>query len=160
VGVDAVRRNEGGCHRSSGDRKPRGVRILGPGAPTQLVQVANLSLGCGSSTTPGNAAAPTSLLPPGFRITTGTLPNGIRGVAYSTKLTALGGVPPLVWTSTTAPPSGLALYNVRPGLDHLTAVLVPAPNRRSVMFPIFREGVWSIAYEKDESVEWTKAQER
>ena len=45
----------------------------------------------------------------GFHITTKTLPNGTRGIAYSTKLKALGGTTPYVWVATTAPPSGLTL---------------------------------------------------
>jgi hypothetical protein len=35
-----------------------------------------------------------------------------------------------------------AVYNLRSGLDHLAGALVPAKDRRSVMFPIFWRGVW------------------
>jgi hypothetical protein len=35
-----------------------------------------------------------------------------------------------------------AIYNLRSSLDHLMAMLVPASRRRSVMFPVFWEGVW------------------
>lgn len=35
-----------------------------------------------------------------------------------------------------------AIYNLRCSLDHLTAALVPAKDRRSVMFPIMWRGVW------------------
>jgi hypothetical protein len=34
------------------------------------------------------------------------------------------------------------IYNIRSGLDHLAAALVPARDRDSVMFPIFFQGVW------------------
>jgi hypothetical protein len=34
------------------------------------------------------------------------------------------------------------IYNLRSGLDHLMGSLVPAKDRRSVMFPIFWQGVW------------------
>jgi hypothetical protein len=41
------------------------------------------------------------------------------------------------------------VYNVRSGLDHLAAALVPSKDRRSVMFPIFFEGVWGPAKDGD-----------
>jgi hypothetical protein len=34
------------------------------------------------------------------------------------------------------------IYNIRSGLDHLAAALVPAKRRDSTMFPIFWQGVW------------------
>lgn len=34
------------------------------------------------------------------------------------------------------------IYNIRSGLDHLAAALVPSKDRDSVMFPIFFRGVW------------------
>ena len=34
------------------------------------------------------------------------------------------------------------VYNLRSGLDHLMAALVPSAQRRSVYFPIYFEGVW------------------
>jgi len=52
------------------------------------------------------------------------------------------------------------LYNVRSGLDHLAASLVPAANRRSVMFPILREAVWTMPHEEGEAAERTRARER
>ncbi|MGA2522057.1 MAG: hypothetical protein ABSG81_14725 [Acidimicrobiales bacterium] len=35
------------------------------------------------------------------------------------------------------------IYNIRSGLDHLAAALVPAKRRDSTMFPIFWQGVWN-----------------
>lgn len=34
------------------------------------------------------------------------------------------------------------VYNIRSGLDHLAAALVPARDRDSTMFPVFFQGVW------------------
>jgi hypothetical protein len=69
----------------------------------------------------------------------------------------------LCFTATPNPRIGIIgadfLYNVRSGLDHLAAALVPAANRRSVMFPIFWHGVWEDPVE-GESEEKRKARQR
>jgi hypothetical protein len=41
------------------------------------------------------------------------------------------------------------IYNLRSGLDHLMGSLVPPKHRRSVMFPIFWNGVWEPAVDGD-----------
>ena len=45
----------------------------------------------------------------GFHITTTMLPRGKRGIAYSTRLAALGGVTPFAWKALTSLPKGLKL---------------------------------------------------
>jgi len=47
-----------------------------------------------------------------------------------------------------------AIYNLRSSLDHLMSSLVPKRDRRSVMFPIYFEGVWepSVPGEHQERV--------
>ena len=51
------------------------------------------------------------------------------------------------------------LYNMRSGLDHLAAALVPAKKRRSVAYPIFWKGVWEPSI-KGENQQRYKDRER
>jgi hypothetical protein len=51
------------------------------------------------------------------------------------------------------------VYNLRSGLDHLAAALVPISQRSHVMFPIFWEGVWEPLI-PGENGERRKARER
>jgi hypothetical protein len=51
------------------------------------------------------------------------------------------------------------IYNIRSGLDHLMAAIVPSKDRDSVMFPIFFDGVWGPSG-PGENPERTKARER
>jgi hypothetical protein len=51
------------------------------------------------------------------------------------------------------------IYNMRSGLDHLMAALVPSARRDSSMFPVFWQGVWDDPPPR-ENVERTKARER
>lgn len=59
------------------------------------------------------------------------------------------------FTSSPPPTVGIIaadfVYNLRSGLDHLMAALVPASKRSSVMFPIYFQGVWNdpVAGEKE-----------
>jgi hypothetical protein len=41
------------------------------------------------------------------------------------------------------------IYNIRSGLGHLMAALVPPAHRHSVMFPIFFQGVWEGPVERE-----------
>jgi hypothetical protein len=52
-----------------------------------------------------------------------------------------------------------AIHNLRFALDHLMAALVPNKQRRSVMFPVYFQGVWEAA-PPGENPERTKSRER
>jgi hypothetical protein len=67
---------------------------------------------------------------------------------------------------TAEPDSNLALiagdflYNVRSGLDHMVAALVPSAHRAHVMFPVLREPIWDIPRVPGEDKERTRSRER
>lgn len=77
------------------------------------------------------------------------------------------GNPPRWFVHFTAQPNpdialvaGDFLYNIRSGLDHLVAALVPSSDRSHVMFPIMREAIWDIPQVDGEDRERTSARER
>ncbi|MHB8220678.1 MAG: putative Ig domain-containing protein, partial [Acidimicrobiales bacterium] len=119
---------------------PSGTVDITPGAygiTGTFPKVGKLSIVCPLKTTPPPVVTSTTIVPVRLAVTTGSLPLGTVGHAYSASLQAVGGAPPYHWALTkgSSLPAGLVL-------DPSTGVISGTPREA---------GTWPIVVEVSDS---------
>jgi len=98
-----------GGQSAGGASNPITVQGLTNGDSYRFTVTATNTNGPGPASAPSNAVVPTSSAPGQLLITTTSLPDATRGVAYGTQLQATGGTMPYRWKKVGTLPKGLKL---------------------------------------------------